>query len=454
MKRRKRVHQEVDNLILQSFSNCRMGMVAAVELVAHDMLKKRSRWGGRAKGATNIRRGLSTWRRDYLEGDCVYPERLFRRRFGVPRLMFWRIHDDLVEHCPWYWGTRRVVGNRTGIDSAVKVLACLRILRTGEAYDGLDESARIGEETVRLYFRQFWQDLIEIYGKRFLNRRPTEVELGDIEFDYKEAGFRGCGGAIDCMKLIWKNCPLQEKGQYHNKKEGKMATIVAEGWCDRKLYLWSWFAGRAGTNNDLNVLAVSPLVQDIVRGKFKFSLTDEYSLIGGGVPRKRLYFLGDGIYPSWPLFVKPIHHPVDEHERTFTKNQEAIRKDIERCFGVLQARFGVLRRENRRWDVNEVVGISNACVVLHNMLVNLISLGGLNAEENDGNVLTELYDEDEEMFPELYGQNLNDEPNVENEVHINVEAYMEEVMVQEFVMTSITAHKTLMEELVVSFNEH
>lgn len=34
------------------------------------------------------------------------------------------------------------------------------------------------------------------------------------------------------MKVIWKNYPLYEKGQYL-KKEGMVATVVAEAWIDR-----------------------------------------------------------------------------------------------------------------------------------------------------------------------------------------------------------------------------
>lgn len=50
-----------------------------------------------------------------------------------------------------------------------------------------------------------------------------------------------------------------------------MATISAEVWCDRALYTWHWFVGRIGTNNDVNVLMNSPLMQDILSGQYKFS---------------------------------------------------------------------------------------------------------------------------------------------------------------------------------------
>ena len=42
--------------------------------------------------------------------------------------------------------------------------------------------------------------------------------------------------------------------------------------------------------------------------------------------------------------------PLTRKEAHFTKAQEAARKDIERAFGVLQARFAIVRGPARFWD--------------------------------------------------------------------------------------------------------
>ncbi|XP_057808856.1 uncharacterized protein LOC131023329 [Salvia miltiorrhiza] len=54
----------------------------------------------------------------------------------------------------------------------------------------------------------------------------------------------------------------------------------------------------------------------------------------------RGYYLTDGIYPDWPVFVKSFQFSNDEKKRRFKEMQEAARKDVERAFGVLQARWG------------------------------------------------------------------------------------------------------------------
>lgn len=102
-------------LLQKSAAGVKMEKVAAVKGALFVDKNDGVRWGGRTMGATNIRRGQCSWNADYLCDGAVYPERLFRRQFGVPWSLFWRIHDDLVRESTGIWGTRRVVGNSTGI---------------------------------------------------------------------------------------------------------------------------------------------------------------------------------------------------------------------------------------------------------------------------------------------------------------------------------------------------
>ncbi len=81
------------------------------------------------------------------------------------------------------------------------------------------------------------------------------------------------------------------------------------------------------------------------------------------------YYLADGIYPEWASFMKTISLPQIEKHKLFAECQEGARKDVERAFGVLQARFNIVRRPAKKWKRKSVGKIMLACVILHNIIV-------------------------------------------------------------------------------------
>ncbi|XP_010474227.1 PREDICTED: uncharacterized protein LOC104753713 [Camelina sativa] len=51
------------------------------------------------------------------------------------------------------------------------------------------------------------------------------------------------------------------------------------------------------------------------------------------------------------------------------RQQEAVRKDVKRAFGVLQARFAIVKNPALIWDKVKIGKIMRACIILHNMIV-------------------------------------------------------------------------------------
>jgi hypothetical protein len=89
------------------------------------------------------------------------------------------------------------------------------------------------------------------------------------------------------------------------------------------------------------------------------------------------YYLADGIYPEWPIFVKTHCNLTEEKYGRFAKEQEACRKDVERVFGVLQSRWAIVLHPTKAWSVQQMWEVMTAYVIMHNMIVE---------EEHDGSV--------------------------------------------------------------------
>ncbi|XP_073045717.1 uncharacterized protein [Primulina eburnea] len=53
----------------------------------------------------------------------------------------------------------------------------------------------------------------------------------------------------------------------------------------------------------------------------------------------------------------------------FKEKQEAARKDVEWAFGVLQARWAIIRGPGRHWFMDKCKEIIYTCIILHNMIV-------------------------------------------------------------------------------------
>ena len=207
----------------------------------------------------------------------------------------------------------------------------------------------------------FVDGVISCFGETYL-RRPNEHDLARLLYVGEQRGFPGMIGSIDCMHWEWKNCPTAWAGQFTGRSG--IATIILEAVASYDLWIWHAFFGTPGSCNDINVLHRSPVFNDVLEGR-----SPEVSYIVNGRENNRAYYLTDGIYPSWAAFVKSIISPQNRKHKLFAQHQESARKDVERAFGVLQARFAFIRRPCLVWDRDFMGKIMMACIIMHNMIV-------------------------------------------------------------------------------------
>ncbi|XP_068340254.1 uncharacterized protein [Pyrus communis] len=129
-------------------------------------------------------------------------------------------------------------------------------------------------------------------------------------------------------------------------------------------WIWHAFFSASGSNNDINVLWSSPLFDDVVNGwapEWRYKVNGKRHELG--------YHLTDGIYPSWPTFVKSYSHPDNAKKKLFSHKHESYRNDVERAFGILQARCVIVRGAAQLWNVEDLHSIMITCIILHNMIV-------------------------------------------------------------------------------------
>ena len=173
--------------------------------------------------------------------------------------------------------------------------------------------------------------------------------------------------------------------------------MILEAICDSDTYIWYHFFGEPGSLNDINILDRSSIVGSIFRQTFNSRVVP---YVINGTTRDYMYFLVDGIYPSWSIFAKTNPNPVTDEEKYYKRRHEYVRKDIERAFGILVKKFEILDKGFRVFDLQEIKNILSVCIILHNMTVevrrsdfvhnDLRDCSGNSNEEED-------VDEDEEL---------------------------------------------------------
>ena len=267
----------------------------------------------------------------------------------------------------------------------MKLVGCFRHLAYGDALDREDEKLYIAESTLDGFVKAFAKLIKKEFGAQYLNRVPTLQERHAISKAMANKGFPGCLGSWDCKHFVWKNCPARLAGQHQGHAEGGKKTLILEAISDHRKYVWQFNFGDPGMLNDQNVLDKSSIVANIMRGNF---ITIEPYSINGSV-RDWMYFLVDGIYPDWSIFVSTYASKTDPKKQAFAARQEAIRKDIECTFGILVQRFHILQRPLRGWYLEDITDILHCCCILHNMTV----------EDREG----KLQDTDED-FEQLIGK--------------------------------------------------
>ena len=347
-------------------------------LSAHiERLKRKLRCGGR-KPKLVVDHGWyhRNIERDYFGTRVVYdnagnlvkkkkkarfPVKRFHRRFRMSQRLFerifWDITDPEIGH--HFFFSRPDATGVLGPSSLQKVCAAIRQLAYGTASDHVEEYTGVADSTALSCLRKFCKFVIRQYGPEYLGAWKER----DIKKEMKanaDRGFPGMLGSIDCTHWQWKMCPISWQGMYQDRNRKR--SIVAEAIAGHDMYFFQAFVGCPGSMNDLNIMGVSTMQSSYMNS---CAIDQKFTIYGREF--KGAYFLADGIYPDFPYFVKTVSVPITPQEKQFAKVQEGCRKDVERAFGRLLAKWHILSGAGRSWKIKYMRNIWTTCFILHNM---------------------------------------------------------------------------------------
>ncbi|XP_042056398.1 uncharacterized protein LOC121800982 [Salvia splendens] len=222
-------------------------------------------------------------------------------------------------------------------------------------FSSSDNSPRTPGGTVSYYVNKVLAAVLSLHN--VLLTKPSPVP--DDCIDHRWMWFKGCLGALDGTHISVL-VPTDDKPRYRSRK-GQISTNVL-GVCDRQMQFVYLLPGWEGSAGDSRVLK------------------DAVSHADGLKVPQGCYYLCDNAYANCNGFLTPFK-AVRYHLKKFGPGTEApqnpkelfnmrhtkARNVIERAFGVLKMRWGILRSASY-YPIRTQIRLIMACFLLHNFI--------------------------------------------------------------------------------------
>jgi hypothetical protein len=184
------------------------------------------------------------------------------------------------------------------------------------------------ESTASESFKRFCATVPVALGREYL-RDPTAEEVVRIEA-YAALGFPGASDAWTAQAGSVITVQPHSREPIMGREKGLSA--------EWRLFVMTTFIYMApdvwdtGSKNDISIMNASTLLYDIRAGKWP---PCRPPIEVAGFPPSWFYYLADGMYPRFQIFVLTWRQPRTLIEKLFAKHREGARKFVERVFRVL-----------------------------------------------------------------------------------------------------------------------
>lgn len=312
--------------------------------------KKRTKYISRFLSLRN-----TTGQYKILLPDLLSDSDLFFNYFRMTKSRF----QDLIKHiCPLIEHKNT---HKLPIDSVQRLCLTLRILASGDSQVSMAYNYRISKASVSLIFKETCRAIWTAMHLEFIPPLTEERFLNISKDFWKMWNYPNCLGAID-GKHIQIVAPPNSGSLYFNYKKHFSTILMAV--VDAR-YLFTFVdIGALGKCSDSTVFSESSFGKMIDNNSLPIP-DDAY--FPGTSMKSPFVFLADEGFPLSKRIMRP--YPVkqmDRDKRIFNYRLSRGRRVVENVFGILSARWRILRRPIEAYTA--VDDIIKATVVLHNYL--------------------------------------------------------------------------------------
>ncbi|XP_017469641.1 PREDICTED: uncharacterized protein LOC108368125 [Rhagoletis zephyria] len=282
-------------------------------------------------------------------------EEQFNKTLRMPFSLFNVLHEFLEASLTKY-------SIRTPISSRCRLFITLIYLAHGGTRQFHTIVHRIGLTTFRKITLEtcmtIWDLLADLYVAT-----PSETEWGRISNEFKSLwNMPNCVGSID-GKHINITCPANSGSMYYNYKGNYSIVLLAV--CDANYTFTCVDIGAYGSQSDGGVYHFSKLADAIENDRL--GLPHDQPLPGETEPFPH-YLVGDAAFPLRRYLMRPYPgRGIPEEQEYFNKRLSRARRVIENAFGILTAKWRILRTTLCMAPKN-AEQIVKACIVLHNFI--------------------------------------------------------------------------------------
>ncbi|XP_065324676.1 uncharacterized protein LOC135931473 [Gordionus sp. m RMFG-2023] len=273
-----------------------------------------------------------------------------------------------------------IVIHKNSISMKHRLYITLIYLTTGMSFRKIALYAKIGKTSVSTIVtstcRLIW---IGLQPKHLC--LPTVEQMLEISAEYfRKSGFPHIIGSIDGKHVKIKQ-PKKSGSTFYNYK--KYNSIVIQGISDDKARFMLIEVGFPGSISDRSIFSKSLFYEGMINKIIKIP---NPNFLPSTDIRAPYVFVGDDAYPLLDFIMKPYKTNLNDNKSTFNTKLSKARVSIERCFGIMSAKFRHLYKPSET-NITNTIQIVKADCLLHNIIIDL-----------DGNHSTDI---NHEQYPIL-----------------------------------------------------